>query len=186
MNLTWILIRGSGLVAYALLAATMVWGVTMSAKSLGRGVSAKATTYLHEALSVGALLATVVHMVALVFDDYVEFGIREVLVPGASTWEPTAVAYGVVAFYTLALTTVTFYVRKRIGQQAWRAIHYATYGVFVAALLHGVLAGTDSTGGFAVAFYGGSALIVAAFTVLRVLNAAEKRRRPVTPRASES
>ncbi len=186
MNVAWIVTRGSGLVAYALLAAAMVWGVTMSSKSLNRSVSAKATTYVHEALSVGALLATVVHMVALLFDDYVEFGIREVLVPGASTWEPTAVAYGVVAFYVLVVTTFTFYIRKQIGQQAWRTIHYATYGVFVAALLHGVTAGTDSNGLFAVAFYGGTALVVAAFTVLRVLNAAEKRRRAVTPRASES
>ncbi|GBD86034.1 ferric reductase like transmembrane component [bacterium BMS3Abin02] len=169
MNLAWITVRGSGLVAFALLAAAMLWGLVISSKMLTRAVSTKSTTYVHEALSIAGLLATVVHVVALLTDDYVDFGLRDVLVPGVSTWEPVAIALGIVALYGMVLTTFTFYVRRRIGQKVWRGIHYLTYGVFSAALIHSIEAGTDSHGIFAVALYGGTTLVIAIFTILRVL-----------------
>ncbi|NIA25491.1 MAG: hypothetical protein GWP04_07955 [Gammaproteobacteria bacterium] len=169
MNLTWITVRGSGLVAFALLAAATLWGLLISSKMLAHAVSTKNTTYVHETLSIGSLLATVIHVVALLTDDYVGFGLRDVLVPGASTWEPVAVALGIVALYGMALTSFTFYVRRRIGQRVWRGVHYLAYGVFSAALIHGIEAGTDSHGIFAVAFYGGTTLVIAIFTILRVL-----------------
>ncbi|NIR42256.1 MAG: hypothetical protein GWO22_41995, partial [Actinobacteria bacterium] len=87
------LIRGSGLVAYGLLtAATVCWGLVLSLGVFPRRV--KKLTFAHESLSVGSLLSTGTHMVALYLHDFVEFDAREVLVPGASDWRPVAVAWG--------------------------------------------------------------------------------------------
>ena len=74
MNIEWIVIRGSGLVAYGLLAASTIWGLLVSTKLLGRAVKAKPLTWFHESLGLGALIATGVHMVALTMDEYIEFG----------------------------------------------------------------------------------------------------------------
>ncbi len=66
MNIEWLAIRGSGLVAYALLAGATIWGLLVSTKVMG-SMKAKQVTWFHESLSIGALLATGVHMYALSF-----------------------------------------------------------------------------------------------------------------------
>ena len=45
----------------------------------------------------------------------------------------------------LVLISTSFYVKRWIGQRAWRAIHFGSIGVFAASLVHGIWAGTDSS-----------------------------------------
>lgn len=168
MSTTWMIIRASGVVAFGLVTLSVIWGLTLSSTLLGRRVSAKGLTYVHESLSVGALVATVGHAVALLVDGFVPFGPLEVLVPGASPWRTGAVAFGVVAAWGVAIITVSFYVRRHIGRTAWRVIHFGAFGVFVAALVHGLTAGTDATLPVMRWGYLVSAAIVAALTVARV------------------
>jgi DMSO/TMAO reductase YedYZ heme-binding membrane subunit len=168
MSLSWVSARGAGIAAFSLLAAATIWGLLLSSKLLAGRYSTKNLTFVHEALSIGSLLATIIHVAAILTDQYVQFSIVNVLVPGSSSWRPSAVAFGIVALYGMLLTTSTFYMRRRIGKRTWRAIHYLTYGVFTSAVLHGIKAGTDSHGILAIALYGGAALVVAALTVIRV------------------
>lgn len=163
MSLEWLLIRGSGLVAYGLLAAAMGWGLFLSMKAKPRAV--KSLTSAHEALSVGALISTLVHMVVLWQHDFVDFTIEEVLVPGVSDWRPVAVAWGVLAFYGMVVVIASFYLRSRISQRYWRLLHFGSYGVFIAGLVHGLLAGTDTANpivlGFYVVTFGGVLVLLA-------------------------
>ena len=168
MSVEWMLIRGSGIVAFGLLAAATIWGLLVSTKVLGRYGKAKALTWFHESLAIGALLATVVHVVVLSVHDYFEFSWLEILVPGTSDWRNAAVALGVVAFYGLVLVTGSFYIKKRIGHTAWRTIHFASLGVFFAGLLHGITSGSDTRTALAIALYVGSAVAVAALVGLRI------------------
>jgi len=174
MNLSWISARGAGIAAYSLLAAGTMWGLLLSSKMLAGRISTKSLTFVHEALSVGALIATIIHVAAILTDQYVGFTLVDVLVPGATSWRPLAVAFGIVALYGMILTSSTFYIRRRIGQATWRAIHYLTYGVFTAALLHGIKAGTDSHGPLAMALYGGTGVVVLALTAIRVASYGEE------------
>ena len=167
--MTWELIRASGFIAYGLLAGSVILGLLISSKLFGRAISAKALTYLHEGLAVGSLLATITHLVGLGLDEYVEFGPVALLVPGASAWEPLAVAYGIVAMWMLAVVTVSFYIRQHIGQKVWRAIHYSAFGAFVAAFAHGLMAGTDSGHPAAMVLYGSTGGVVAVLLIARVL-----------------
>jgi hypothetical protein len=168
MNLEWMLIRGTGLVAYLMLAASTIWGLALSSKLFIRIVKAKPLTWLHEGLAVGALLATGAHLFFLWSDDFVEFGPRELLVPGASTWEPLAVAFGIVAFYAALVVSVSFYVKKWIGQAAWRTIHFLAFGTFAAAALHGVMAGTDTQHPAVLSMYVATVALVVLLLVVRV------------------
>ncbi len=169
MNLEWMAIRGTGLVAYALLAASTIWGLLVSSKLFGRLVKAKPLTWLHEGLAVGSLLATGAHMVFLWFDDFVEFGPRELFIPGASTWEPLSVAFGIVALYSMVIVSASFYVKRWIGQAAWRAIHFLAFGTFAAAAFHGVMAGTDTQHPAVLSMYVASVSIVVLLLALRLV-----------------
>ena len=182
MNIEWMVIRGSGIVAYALLSASSIWGLLVSTKVLGRAVKAKPVTWFHESLGLGALIATVVHMVALTMDDFIEFGWADVLVPGMASWNSMAVSFGVMAFYGLAIVALSFYVKGAIGQKAWRTIHFLAFGTFLAALVHGVMAGTDAGHPAVVALYFGSALLIVALVAIRVIQQRAGTDRPATRR----
>jgi predicted ferric reductase len=169
MNVTWFLIRGSGITAYALLAAATIWGLLVSTKLLARHVKPKGLTWFHESLGLAAVLATMVHLAALAADDYIGFGIDELLVPGASSWRPLAVAFGITAFYGLVIVAGSFYVKQWIGQRWWRAIHYASFGCFIAVTAHGVMAGSDIGNAYVFGMYVAASVAVGLLLTVRVV-----------------
>lgn len=176
----WFLARGSGIVAHLLLTTAVVWGLALSTKVLGGGKTTRKLMLSHETISLAAVVATLVHVAALVADTWVHFGWAEVLVPGASAWRPLAVGWGVTALYALVVVTFSFYVRARIGQKAWRWLHFGAFGTWGAATLHGITAGTDSGGLPMVLLYVGSTALVVSLTVLRAVTYGRTRRRPRT------
>lgn len=178
MSIEWMAIRGSGIIAYLLLASSTIWGLLISTKVLGRAVKAKPVTWFHESLAIGSLIATGIHMYFLFNHDYIDFGYRALLVPGASAWRPLAVALGVVALYSTFVVTASFYVKKWIGQSAWRAIHMMSFGTFVAAALHGVLSGTDTGHPVVAGMYIATSSIVVLLLVVRIARAAAPAARP--------
>src|ERR1700720_22704 len=98
-TLPWYVARASGLVAWALLAGAVVWGLLLSSKLMRRRVKNSWLLDLHRWLAGLALLFTGVHVVAIMGDSYVHFGLASVLLPFASHWHPLAVAWGVTALY---------------------------------------------------------------------------------------
>ncbi len=180
--MTWMIIRGSGLAAFGLLAASTIWGLLVSSGFLGRLVKAKPLTYMHESLAVGAILATIGHLVALSADRFIEFGWQELFVPGASSFKPLWVTFGIVAFYGMVIVSASFYVRKHIGQKAWRLIHFSTFGIFLATAVHGLMAGTDSSNRYVQWAYIGSTAVVVGLTATRIAAGGAKSRPPRSTR----
>jgi DMSO/TMAO reductase YedYZ heme-binding membrane subunit len=166
-------IRGSGIAAYALLSASVIWGLLVSSKVLGRLVKAKGLTFLHESLGISALVATAVHVGYVSVHEFLPFTWGEILVPGTSEWRPLPIAMGTMALYGLIIVVVSFYVRRFIGQKWWRIIHFGAFGVFVASLIHGVMAGTDSSSPWVIGLYLGTAVAVFALIALRLTPTAE-------------
>ena len=183
MNVTWFLIRGSGIAAFVLLTASVAWGLMVSTKLFGRTVKAKGLQWIHESLGIAAVVATVLHLGALWADEFIEFTVVDLLVPGASEWEPMATALGIVAFWSLLVVTFSFYVKRWIGQSAWRTIHYLAFGSYTAALVHGVAAGTDTGNPWMAGMYIGSAILVGLLTVVRILLARAPAARSAPTRA---
>lgn len=181
MNVTWFIIRGSGIAAFVLLSASMIWGLWISTKTFGRLVKAKGLQWLHESLGLAAVVATVVHMVALSMDEFIGFSWADILIPGVATWSPVAVALGVVSFWTLVAVSASFYLKRWISQTMWRSIHYLSFGAFVATLIHGVAAGTDTSNPLVAATYAGAAVAVILLTGIRIAGSRTPRSAP-TPR----
>jgi predicted ferric reductase len=142
-QLWWYMARSGGIVAWALLAASVLWGLALSTKVLRGKPRPNWILDLHRFLGGLALLFTGIHVVALVLDSYVHFGLSEVLVPFASAWHPVAVAWGVIGLYLLIAVELTSLARKRISKRTWRLTHYLSFPLFVLTTAHALSAGTD-------------------------------------------
>jgi DMSO/TMAO reductase YedYZ heme-binding membrane subunit len=139
----WYLSRSSGIVALVLLVATVVWGILLSTRVLKPHDRPAWLLDLHKWLGGSALVMTVLHMLGLYLDGYIDYGFTELLVPGTSTYRPLAVAFGVLSFYVLVAVQVTSYFRNRLSKRMWRSVHMLSYGLVWGAAIHAGTAGTD-------------------------------------------
>jgi predicted ferric reductase len=166
----WYVARASGLVAWALLAGSVVWGLLMTSKLVRRRVKNAWLLDLHRWLGGLALTFTGIHIVAIMSDTYVHFGLASVLVPFASHWHPGAVAWGVVSLYLLAAVELTSLVRRHLNHRLWRRIHFLSFPLFVMSTLHGLTAGTDSARPMAIIAVGLVTAAVTFLTIVRVMD----------------
>lgn len=139
----WYFSRSSGMVAGILLVLSLVWGAFMATRALRPLDRPAWMLAMHRWFSGLAVVGVVVHLVALVADNYVHFGVKELLVPMASSWKPGAVAIGVVATYLFVLVQATSLAMKRLPKRLWRSIHITSYVMTWMVFMHAGLAGTD-------------------------------------------
>lgn len=140
----WYMARAGGIVAYLLLWLATIWGIVMSNK-LAKGRIAPLTVFgLHEILPLLATLFAAFHAIVLIGDSYINFNIIHILIPFTSPYEPVWTGLGTIALLFSAALVVSFYLRKQIGQRVWRMFHFTAYLAFVLALVHGLMAGSDS------------------------------------------
>jgi DMSO/TMAO reductase YedYZ heme-binding membrane subunit len=162
----WLLARASGLTAYTLLTGSVLAGLTVKSKPLGRRIKAAAATDVHRFLSLLALGAIALHGLVLTLDQTVRLPAAALVVPGLSPYRPLATGIGVLAAELMALIYASFSLRRRIGVSTWRRLHYLTFGVFAAATVHGLAAGTDR---WALGLYTGSIAAVSGLTAWRII-----------------
>lgn len=142
-QLWWYIARSGGIVAWALLAASVMWGLALSTKVMRGRPRPNWILDLHRFLGGFALVFIGVHVLSLVLDSYVHFGVAEILVPFASAWHPAAVAWGVISLYLLLAVELTSLARKRISKRLWRSTHYMSFPLFLFSTVHALSAGTD-------------------------------------------
>jgi hypothetical protein len=143
-SLLWYVARASGIVAWSLVSASVLWGLALSTRAFGRRMKHSWLLDLHRFLGGLALVFTAVHILAIVSDSYVHFGLVEVLVPLAATWHPLAVSFGIVGFYLLLAVELTSLARDRLPRRLWRQVHFASFPLFAVTTVHLLAAGTDA------------------------------------------
>jgi len=175
--LPWYIARSAGLVAWSLLTASVIWGLTMSTRSRPFGHRPRPAWMLdlHRWLGGLATIFVGVHVVAILADSYVHFSLLSALVPFVSSWRPAAVAWGVVGLYLLLAVELTSLARRRLSKRVWRAVHFASFPLFLTATVHALTAGTDAGSWLFVTAATTSVLAVAALTAKRI---AEATRQP--------
>jgi hypothetical protein len=142
-QLWWYVARSSGLMAWALSGFTILWGLTLATKALARKPPAAWLLSLHRYLA-GLTVAFVgLHLLGLLLDTYVHFGLAEILVPMVSSYKPGPVAWGIAGLYLLAAIEITSLVRHRLPRRLWHQIHLLSFILFVTATVHGLSVGTD-------------------------------------------
>ncbi len=182
-QLWWYTARAGGIVALALTAGSVIWGLLLSTRVLQGRPSGAWLLDLHRFLGGAAVIFTGIHLAGLVADTYVHFGVADLLVPFASDWKTGAVAWGIVAFYLLR------------GRRAELARHEPDPAPVVEAdPPHGLrplldrgapraTAGTDAGNPVYVGTMVGLIVLVAGLTLYRILTARQVPRRLHLPDA---
>lgn len=167
----WYLSRSAGFVAYLLLWGSMVWGLLLSSK-VGQGwLRPPALLDAHEFLSNVALGFAFFHGLVLMGDRYLSFPLQAVLVPFAGAYEPILIAAGQLGLWFSLFVSLSFLVRKQIGQRLWRQFHTVSFVAYWIALLHAIALGTDTQLPVVKLFYLVTAAPVIFLTFYRVFGA---------------
>ena len=183
-SMPWDISRAAGFVAYLLLATSTALGLATSSLLFRRWLPQAEIVNLHLFTAYLSLVAIAVHVAALFFDEWLEFGASESLVPFTSPYRPLAVAMGIISAYLLSLIIASFFVKRRIGTARWRYIHYLSFPAFAMGLAHGVMAGTDSGNLFAAGAYLVSGVGIFYLTLARIL--VTKKEAPAAKRIARS
>lgn len=163
---TWYLTRAAGIVAFILLWLSVLGGLLQSTGLLTRVMRPATATDLHNTIGLWSLYATTFHMVILLWDHDTPFTVAQLLVPFApGSYRPLLMALGMIGAYLALLATISSYFRSKLGPVLWRRLHLLSLVGFLAALFHGLAAGTDSHALFRL--YALSGLSVLGFTVYR-------------------
>ena len=167
-QLFWYTARAGGIVAWALLAASVIWGLWLSGRVRPLGARPAWILDLHRFLGGLATVFVGVHVASILLDSYTTIGLTDVLVPFASSWHPLSVAWGVVAMYVLLAVELTSLARHRLPQRLWRVLHVASLPLFVLATIHYVAAGTDASNPASLAAIGVATSAVALLFIRRM------------------
>jgi len=143
-SLPWLFERVFAFMAYLAVSLSVVFGLLLSTKLLDVIAHRPVNFTLHQDLATLGLGLAGIHGALLGLDATMPFSVSQMLVPGAAPYAPLAVGVGQAAFYLMALVTASFYIRRHIGQRAWRTLHYLTFLAFAGATAHGIGSGTDS------------------------------------------
>jgi methionine sulfoxide reductase heme-binding subunit len=140
----WYAARAAGVVAYVLLSAIVVLGITMAAKKKLHRWPRFVVEDVHRfgGILVGSFI--VLHVITIAIDAWLPFSIASIIVPFTSAYKPVWVGLGIVAAELLLALAVTNRLRNvRISYQFWRRAHYLNFAVWTAATIHSLGSGTD-------------------------------------------
>lgn len=142
-SIWWDLTRASANVAWVLVLTTILWGVLLTTRVL-RGLDRPAWLLdLHKWMGGLTIVFTIVHMLSLIADSYVQFTFLSVLVPFTSDYRSWAVSLGVFGFWLLVIIQVTSLMKKHLSQKVWRGIHMTSYPLYAIIVVHALTAGSD-------------------------------------------
>ena len=149
----WYAARAAGVVAYVLLTAVVLVGVTLAGRVKLATWPKFAVTDLHRfgSLLVGVFVG--LHVLTIALDTYTPFSVTQLAVPFTSSYRPVWVAIGIVSTELLIAVAVTNALRSRIPYRWWRRAHFGTFLVWAGATVHGIGAGTDSRALWLTAIY---------------------------------
>jgi methionine sulfoxide reductase heme-binding subunit len=127
---------------------------------------------VHEALSLATLVAIAIHAFSLLGDKFLKPSLADVTVPFVSNYKEPWMSIGIIAGWTLVILGLSYYARRRIGQDRWRKLHRLTSVAWIAGIVHAVGEGSDVALTWFVVLIGVTALPAAALLVARVLPSA--------------
>lgn len=138
----WIGSRAAGIVCLLAASAAVGVGLLMSGR-LGVKRSPD-MRIVHEALSLAAMAALVVHAGLLLFDGFLRPTILEVTIPFVSGNERLWTSVGIVSGWSLLVLGLSYYARGRIGVARWRRLHRYTALAWLGSVVHSLGMGTDA------------------------------------------
>lgn len=173
---TWSILRAAGVGAYLMLFAAVAWGLVATTGLVSKRVAKATSVLIHQVLGSVALALLVIHLGGLLLDEFAELEPLDLLVPLREKKErPIGVALGVVGMYVLLIVLLTSWIRKGLGTSWWRRFHLFATPAFVLALMHGMVAGTDTKSPWMWWTYVATGLCVVFLLLVRALTGRGRR-----------
>lgn len=145
MQTLWFVTRAAGLVSLALLSLAVVLGILSTSRApVGKAWPRFLNQGLHRNVSLIGLALLVLHIGTAVADDFVSVRLRDVFLPVGGLYRPVWLGAGAAAIDVMLVVTATSLLRVRLGHRAWRTIHWAGYGAWCLAVVHGLGTGSDA------------------------------------------
>jgi sulfoxide reductase heme-binding subunit YedZ len=132
------------MVTLILLTLSLALGVVQTVRWSGRNLPRFVTAALHRNTSLLAVVFLTIHIVTAVVDGFAPIRWLDAVVPFVSAYRPFWLGLGALATDLLIALVATSLVRRHLGYQTWRAVHWAAYACWPIALLHGLGTGTDT------------------------------------------
>ena len=140
----WYLSRAAALASYLFIFLLVVSGIGIKTRLSYNLIQPLTAFVLHRHLGIITAITMLVHVLALLFDDYLQFTILDLLVPFHSSFKPLFVTFGVIGLYMFAAVIITSLFMRLKFPHLWRMLHYLPYPIFITGLIHGIFTGTDS------------------------------------------
>ena len=141
----WLAGRATGITAYLLLTAQVVFGLVLSHPvNQSTWKLSKRLFPWHENLYVFVLAFLGAHIASLVLDPYAGVGLGGAFIPGLSSYRTSPVALGTLALYALLVTGLTARYTKLLPAGFWLKLHRLAIVALVLTWMHGMLAGSDA------------------------------------------
>ena len=174
-QLTWFLSRSSGVIAMALLTLSMVLGIGATTRLSSSRWPRFVTQGLHRNVSLYVLALTVLHVIAVVLDDYVVIGIPESIIPFIGDYRPIWLGLGTLSSDLAIAVVVTSLMRQRIGYETWRAVHWTSYACWPLAIVHTLGTGSDTRKDWAIWFVVANVALVLLAVAWRIVEGLPRR-----------
>jgi sulfoxide reductase heme-binding subunit YedZ len=140
----WYATRGLGVSTLIVLTGTVVIGIVTAVRWSGQTTPAFVAADMHRNLSLLAISLLTAHIVTTVLDPFAHISVRDVIIPVGAAYRPVWLGFGVVATDILVAVIATSLLRERIGPRLWRWLHWAAYGSWPLAVVHGLGTGSDA------------------------------------------
>lgn len=164
----WAFGRASGFMALALFTASVLLGILNRSGRPLLVLPRFSISILHRNFALLAAVFLALHIGSLLLDSYANLRPVDVLVPFLGSYRPFWQGLGTVALDLVVAVMVTGFLRHRIGQRAFKAVHWLSYGVWPVAMAHAIGNGTDAGSTWFFLLAAASALAVAAAVVWRL------------------
>lgn len=165
----WFATRGAGLMTWAVAAASVVFGLLMSSRLMGKQPGFPWLLDLHRFFSTLTSVFLALHLFTLWADSFVEFGPKELFVPFTSEWRPMAVAWGVLSLYLMAAVELSSLVKDRIPARTWHGIHLLSYLSLIFGSIHAWQAGSDVRNPIVLSFGLAAIALIVGLSVFRIV-----------------
>lgn len=164
----WALGRGTGVTALVFLSISVALGVeTRSGRPL-LSLPRFGIAEIHQSAALIGTILVAVHVLTLLADPYAQLRLVDYLAPFLGAHKPLWLGLGTLAFDLLIAVTATGLLRHRLGQRVFRFVHWAAYGLWPLAVIHGLGSGTDVGHVWFIVVTVGCVTLVAAASVWRL------------------
>jgi methionine sulfoxide reductase heme-binding subunit len=146
-SLYWLTSRAAGTAALLFASAAVFVGVLRAAGLAGSEAPGSRRrlelAIIHEALGLATIVAVLIHGFVLLGDNFLPQNLADIAIPFIGPFHPVPNGIGIISGYVFMVFSLTYYVRDRIGEARWTALHRLTLLAWVGSIVHTLGEGTD-------------------------------------------